>query len=74
MTLQFHHSSFLAGRPVASAGHIVIENGILRAINALTGHYKIDPSLNKQLLEELKLRGVDISKVTDHKLNIIPIN
>jgi hypothetical protein len=37
----FHHSTFLAGRPVAAAGEILSDDtGKIRFITAKTGHYK----------------------------------
>ncbi|MGZ8414489.1 MAG: hypothetical protein ACXW05_17310 [Gemmatirosa sp.] len=37
----FHHSTFLAGRPVAAAGEVLIDpTGRIRFITAKTGHYK----------------------------------
>ena len=46
----FHHSTFLAGRPVAAAGELLADDtGKIRMITAKTGHYKagvdgIDPN------------------------------
>lgn len=37
---QFHHSSFLAGKPVLAAGEIIVENGYLKLITAKSGHYQ----------------------------------
>ena len=61
----YHHSSFLRGDDVASAGHIVVHDGVIKAINASTGHYRIDPSLNLQFLTELKARGYDTSSINN---------
>lgn len=36
---KFHHSSFLAGAPVISAGMMVVENGVIKSINDQSGHY-----------------------------------
>lgn len=37
----FHHSTFLAGRPVAAAGELLADDtGKIRIITAKTGHYK----------------------------------
>lgn len=54
---KFHHSSFLAGKPVAAAGEIFIEKGIIKIITDGSGHYQ--PSLNiikKNILKELDNR------------------
>ena len=40
----FHHSTFLAGRPVAAAGEVLIDDaGAIRFITAKTGHYRAGP-------------------------------
>jgi hypothetical protein len=36
----FHHSSFLAGEPVASAGEIRAKNGVLELVSNASGHYE----------------------------------
>ena len=37
---EFHHSSFISGRTVRCAGMIVIQQGIVTALNNNSGHYK----------------------------------
>ncbi|TMW55622.1 hypothetical protein Poli38472_010504 [Pythium oligandrum] len=37
---RFHHSSFLAGEPVAAAGKIVVQHGQIHAIEPHSGHFK----------------------------------
>jgi hypothetical protein len=37
---QFHHSSFLAGQPVAAAGELAIENGTIQSMTTASGHYR----------------------------------
>lgn len=37
---QFHHSSFMSGKPVLCAGEVVVRNGRLTYINIASGHYK----------------------------------
>lgn len=40
----FHHSTFLAGRPVSAAGEVLIDDaGVIRFITAKTGHYRAGP-------------------------------
>ena len=40
----FHHSTFLAGRPVSAAGEVLIDDaGTIRFITAKTGHYRAGP-------------------------------
>jgi hypothetical protein len=57
---QFHHSSFLAGRPVMSAGELKVENGVIKVLTAKSGHYK--PTLEQFIagVKELKQRGADL--------------
>jgi hypothetical protein len=46
----FHHSSFLAGGDVLSAGEIVIDKGKVTHINNMSGHYfPTDESLNNAI-------------------------
>lgn len=59
---EFHHSSFLAGKPVAAAGEMIIKKGIIIEINNASGHYM--PSLDfvkKNILKELDSRHYFIS-------------
>ncbi len=58
-----HHSSFLAGQAVASAGHLIVNNGTLEKINLASGHYQpTKPHLARALMV-LKKWGVDLTKV-----------
>ena len=36
----FHHSSFLQGKDVIGAGHLLIENGKIQSIDNFSGHYQ----------------------------------
>jgi hypothetical protein len=60
---EFHHSSFLAGKPVAAAGEIDVANGTLLKVNKQSGHYKPDEEHLDQFVTELKNQEVDMSKV-----------
>jgi hypothetical protein len=60
---QFHHSSFLAGQPVAAAGELQVEAGELKLISNKSGHYKPSPDLTAQALKVLESQGVDVSRV-----------
>lgn len=53
-----HHSAFLAGEPVASAGHIKIMNGKVQMISNESGHYKSDFTHFQQAIVELERNGV----------------
>lgn len=55
---KFHHSSFLAGKPVAVAGEIFIEKGIIKEITDGSGHYQVSLDVVKNnSLEELNARN-----------------
>ncbi len=60
---QFHHSSILAGEPVAGAGEIVVEDGVIVSINRGSGHYQPNPIHMDQVLDELDAAGVDVSSI-----------
>jgi len=60
---KFHHSSFLSGQPVASAGEIMVENGTLMAVTRRSGHYQPTAEQLEQFLQNLSGSGVDLSKV-----------
>lgn len=56
----FHHSSFLAGGPVAGAGHITVINGKIEFIDRSSGHYHPSVALFKQVLRRLKEMGASL--------------
>jgi hypothetical protein len=45
---RFHHSSFVASKGVLGAGEWVIEQGALKLVSGISGHYKPDLSLFHQ--------------------------
>jgi hypothetical protein len=55
---QFHHSSFLAGAPVLSAGEIAVDQGRVVGLTNNTGHYNSGPYQLKCMLELLQANGV----------------
>lgn len=59
----FHHSSFLSGKPVASAGELEIIEGILKEVTNKSGHYKPSKSFNNQFLKLIKNEGVNIDDI-----------
>ncbi len=59
-----HHSSFLAGGPVAAAGHWKVEYGKPTWISNSSGHYAPPYDYAQQILDELKKRGVDVTGIT----------
>jgi RHS repeat-associated protein len=63
----FHHSSFLAGSNVASAGEMVVHDGKIVEVSNTSGHYKPAQSLNDQIFTELDDKGMsksDIGNIT----------
>ena len=63
----FHHSSFLAGAPVAAAGEIEVIDGVVKTLSNRSGHYTPDQSYTHQFIEQLWRKGV---KNTD-EINIV---
>ncbi len=59
----FHHSSFLAGQAIAFGGEAIIENGVLKNLKNLAGHYNPQTDLYVQILDRLHRGGVDITQV-----------
>jgi hypothetical protein len=57
----FHHSSFLAGGPVAAAGDFVISAGRLRAVTNASGHYRPPAVTLERVRARLLEMGVDLS-------------
>lgn len=69
----FHHSSFLAGQPVAAAGELEFDDGgHLVSISNASGHYKPSSPFTVQVLRRFSQIGVDISGLTvnDVKLSL----
>ncbi|WP_410661617.1 toxin glutamine deamidase domain-containing protein [Amycolatopsis sp. lyj-112] len=60
---QLHHSSFLAGQPVAVAGHIKVVNGRLIQLTRQSGHYQPEKEQLQTGLGILAEQGVDVSQV-----------
>lgn len=64
---QFHHSSFLSGAPVAAAGELVAEQGVVKQVSNGSGHYQPDQSYTHQFVEQLWRKG---AQGTD-KINVV---
>ena len=58
----FHHSSFLAGEPVAGAGLMQARKGLLVDLNDRSGHYRPPEKLFQQVIDRLQALGVEIPK------------
>lgn len=63
-----HHSSLLAGGPVACAGEIQVEQGRLLVLTNKSGHYTPPPAYLSQVISVLDAGGVepDSYKVLEH--------
>lgn len=53
-----HHSSFLAGGDVASAGELKVDNGQLKHVTNKTGHYKAEMPHLAQAVERFQNWGI----------------
>ena len=58
---EFHHSSLAAGQPVAAAGEMRVENGVLKSMTDRSGHYQPTPDMRAQAEKALKANGIDPS-------------
>lgn len=56
----FHHSSFLAGRPVAGAGELEVVDGQLRVISDSSGHYLPSRFYTQQTVNYFRSLGIHI--------------
>ena len=61
---RFHHSSFISGDPVATAGYLICNNGIISSIKWVSGHYKPTSGTICMLLKYLYNNDVDIKDIT----------
>ena len=61
----FHHSSFMAGFPIASAGGLITDkNGFLKHIDNGSGHYRPSSIHLMQALDQLSRQGVSLKNTT----------
>ncbi|MFE3028893.1 hypothetical protein [Nocardia tengchongensis] len=58
---RFHHSSFLAGAPVAAAGELAAKSGRLHLISDHSTHYRPPRRFTHQLLDNLRRHGVQVA-------------
>lgn len=54
------HSSFLAGGATVAAGRLVVEHGILKLMEAHSGHYRPSPENFEALVQRLVQSGADL--------------
>jgi hypothetical protein len=64
-----HHSSLLAGGPVACAGGLGVKEGVLHYIDNNSGHYSPPRPLLVQALARLFALGADMKKVEVHTMD-----
>jgi hypothetical protein len=55
---RFHHSSLAGGEPVAAAGEMKVEQGVLILISNKSGHYRPGPTFMEQALDSLSRKGI----------------
>jgi hypothetical protein len=60
---EFHHSSLGQGKPVAMAGEMEVENGVLKSISNRSGHYTPEPEYLDQTISHLERSGIDFKSV-----------
>ena len=63
LTCKFHHSSFVAGGPIAGAGDIKIREGKATFIDNCSGHYHPTDAIMDQVLSVLKQENVTVDRV-----------
>ncbi|MBL8230070.1 MAG: hypothetical protein JNL98_16395 [Bryobacterales bacterium] len=59
----FHHSSFLCGAPVLSAGMMRVQGGTLKEVCMKTGHYRTDIEHAAEFLRAMKQKQVPLVDV-----------
>ncbi|WP_446224375.1 hypothetical protein ACTWPB_04040 [Nocardia sp. IBHARD005] len=62
---KFHHSSFLAGAPVAGAGEIAAHQGKVLMVSDHSTHYRPARKFTRQVLDSLRRQGAEIN---DHQV------
>jgi hypothetical protein len=57
---EFHHSSFMGGKPVSGAGELEVRNGEVIGITDRSGHYTPSQAMTRQTVERLRAQGIPI--------------
>jgi hypothetical protein len=57
---RFHHSSLGQGKPVAGAGEIKVNDGVIQHIDRNSGHYRPREEHLDQTVAELRHQGLDV--------------
>lgn len=60
---RFNHSSFVKGKPVAAAGTLQFQAGVLKGVTDESGHYKPDLKAMLQVLRQFRDNGVALKGV-----------
>ena len=61
---RFHHSSLAGGEPVAAAGEMKVEHGVLILLSNKSGHYRPGRTFTEQALDSLSRKGISTDGVT----------
>jgi hypothetical protein len=62
-TGEFHHSSLVAGAPVAAAGELEVVGGVLRVISDRSGHYRPRSVHTAQAIDRLEKNNIPFQGV-----------
>jgi hypothetical protein len=65
---EFHHSSLVAGAPVAAAGELEVVRGVLIALSDRSGHYLPSRRFTDQAIDEFKKKNISFQAV---KLDLV---
>jgi hypothetical protein len=57
------HSSFFSGKPVAAAGEIKAQNGVIQSMNNCSGHYRPTVAETQQAIDSLNVQGYDVDGI-----------
>ena len=68
----FHHSTFLAGKPVAAAGQMQVIQGKLKYIDNRSGHYRPPQEFVKQVFDQLRRTGYEERELKTVKEDYLP--
>src|ERR1700730_1917283 len=60
---EFHHSSLVAGGPVAAAGELEVGRGGLKTISDKSGHYRPRLRYTEQAIAQLKRTNISLREV-----------
>jgi hypothetical protein len=61
---EFHHSSLVAGHPVAAAGELEVKGGVLTALSDKSGHYTPAQRYTAQAIDRLTKNHILFQQVT----------